>query len=195
MPGSPVLDRFIPCPDARERFETVVKAPAPAVLDVASTIDLQSLPLVRAIFRARERLMRVAPAEVPRRSDGLVAEMVSLGWGLLVDDPGHRVVLGARCQPWRGDVTFSAIRPEAFATYAEPDQVKIAWTLEVEWLGPARTRFVHETRVVATDDEARRRFLRYWRWARFGIVTIRYLMMPAVRRRAEARWAEAGHAS
>jgi hypothetical protein len=65
----------------------------------------------------------------------------------------------------------------------------------VEWLGPARTRFVHETRVVATDDEARRRFLRYWRWARFGIVTIRYLMMPAVRRRAEARWAEAGHAS
>jgi len=108
------------------------------VLDMARTIDLQSLPLVRAIFRARERLMRVAPAEVPRRADGLVAEMVSLGWGLLVDDPGHRVVLGARCQPWRGDVTFSAIRPEAFATYAEPDQVKIAWTLEVEWLGPAR---------------------------------------------------------
>jgi hypothetical protein len=41
---------------------------------------------------------------------------------------------------------------------------------------------------VATDAEARRRFRRYWRWARFGIVAIRLLILPAIRREAERRW-------
>jgi hypothetical protein len=86
-------------------------------------------------------------------------------------------------------VRFEPIAAERFATWAEPGQVKIAWTLEAEALGPARTRFAHETRAVATDAEARRRFLRYWRWARFGIVAVRLLWLPAVRRAAQRRWA------
>jgi hypothetical protein len=42
---------------------------------------------------------------------------------------------------------------------------------------------------VATDAPSRRRFMRYWRWARFGIVAIRLFMLPAVRREAELQWA------
>jgi hypothetical protein len=30
--------------------------------------------------------------------------------------------------------------------------------------------------------------MRYWRWARFGIIAIRLFMLPAVRREAERRW-------
>ena len=78
--------------------------------------------------------------------------------------------------------------PQEFAAYAEPDQVKIAWTLEAEELAPGITRFAQETRAVATDAEARAKFRRYWRWARFGIVAIRLLLLPAVRREAERRW-------
>jgi hypothetical protein len=44
---------------------------------------------------------------------------------------------------------------------------------------------------VATDAPARARFRRYWRWARFGIVSIRLLLLPAVRRAAERQWREA----
>jgi hypothetical protein len=66
--------------------------------------------------------------------------------------------------------------------------VKIAWTLEAEPLEPALTRFSHETRAVATDGEARTKFRQYWRWARFGIVSIRLLLLPAIRRAAERRW-------
>jgi hypothetical protein len=183
----PALDAYIPRPDVRERFEVVVAAPAAVVLDAAAGFDLQRLRLVRAIFRARELLMR-APAAAPRPPRGIVSETLALGWGLLARDD-RRIVVGARCQPWRGDVVFTPIAPERFADYAEPGQVTIAWTLEVEPIAPARTRFVHETRARATDPAARRRFLRYWRWARFGIIAIRVLMMPAVRREAEARWA------
>lgn len=84
------------------------------------------------------------------------------------------------------DVVFRPIPAEEFAAFQEPGLVKIAWTLEVEPLGPSRCRLTSETRVVATDAEARARFSHYWRWARFGIVLIRRLMLPAIRRQAEA---------
>ncbi|GIL06792.1 MAG: hypothetical protein BroJett031_33120 [Betaproteobacteria bacterium] len=182
------LDRFIPQPDVRERFEIVIAAPADLVMQTAVDFDMQSLPLVKAIFRLREKFMRATPA-VPRKPQGIVAETRSLGWGLLVERPGRLIVCGATCQPWLADVTFTPIAPERFASYAEPDQVKIAWTLEAEPLGPATTRFVQETRAIATDASARAKFRRYWRWARFGIVAIRLLLLPAVRRTAQRRWA------
>jgi hypothetical protein len=82
-----------------------------------------------------------------------------------------------------------AIPAGEFASYREPDQVKIAWTLEAEELSAEATRFAQETRAVATDEEARRKFRRYWRWARFGIIAIRLLLLPEIRRVAERRWA------
>jgi len=184
-----LLDRFIPRPDARERFETTIRAPAPLVMQVATGFDMQSLPAVRAIFRLREALLG-AGAVAPRRPQGILEETTGLGWGILDEQPGQAVVCGARCRPWLADVKFSAIAPQEFTGYAEADQVKIAWTLEAQEVAPGVTRFAQETRVVATDAEAREKFRRYWRWARFGIVAIRLLLLPAVRREAERRWAE-----
>ena len=157
-------------------------------MEVASNFDMQSLPLVKTIFWLREKVMR-SGRHAPRRPQGVLEEMQALGWGLLAEQRGRLVVFGARCQPWRADVTFSALHADDFAAYAEPDQVKIAWTLETDELGATLTRFAQETRAVATDEAARARFLHYWRWARFGIVSIRLLLLPAIRRAAERRWA------
>jgi hypothetical protein len=185
--GTVPLDRFIPHPDVRERFETTIRAPAHLVMDVAGQLDMQSLPAVRLIFRLRERLTRAARAE-PRTPQGILDETRALGWGRLAEHPGRFVVCGATCQPWRADVVFSAVPPHEFLAYAQPGQVKIAWTLEAAEIGPALTRFGQETRAVATDPQARIRFRRYWRWARFGIVAIRLLLLPAIRKAAERRW-------
>jgi hypothetical protein len=182
------LDRFIAQPDVRERFETTIQAPAGLVMEVAANFDMQSLPAVRAVFRLREALLG-ATRSTPRRPQGILEETRELGWGTLAEEPGRFVVCGARCQPWLANVEFSAIAPDVFAGYAEPEQVKIAWTLEAQELAPGVTRFAQETRAVATDTRSRVRFLRYWRWARFGIVAIRLLLLPAVRKAAEARWA------
>lgn len=181
------LDSFIPLPDVQERFHTTVRAPRALVMEVATGFDLQSIPLVHAIFRLRELLMRAGPA-APRKPQGILAEMRGLGWGLLQEEAGALVVCGAWCRPWEADVHFTPVPPEQFEGFALPDRVKIAWTLEMEALGPELTRFSHETRVVATDEEARRKFRGYWRWARFGIILIRILLLPAVRRKAERRW-------
>ena len=182
------LDRFILRPDVRERFEVTIRAPAGIVMAEARNFDMQSPRLVRTVFRLRERLMGASPS-APRQAQGLLAETRSLGWGLLAEEPDRLVICGAACQPWLADVKFTAISPERFAEFAGPEQVKIAWTLEAEPLAQTITRFAQETRVVATDALARARFRRYWRWARFGIIGIRLLLLPAVRRAAERRWA------
>ena len=157
-------------------------------MEVAAHFDMQSLTFIKVIFWLREKLMRASPYG-PRKPQGILEETKSLGWGLLAEQPGRLVVCGATCQPRLANVKFSPLAPGDFTAYAEPDQVKIAWTLETEEIGPATTRFAQETRAVATDEHARLKFRRYWRWARSGIITIRPLMMPAVRREAERRWA------
>jgi len=186
--GTVPLERFIPHPDVWERFETTIQAPAALVMDVAGQLDMQSLPAVRLIFGLRE-LLTGAARTVPRKPQGILEETRSLGWGLLAEQPGRFVVCGATCQPWLANVVFSAVAPDQFLSYAQPDQVKIAWTLEAAEIGPGLTRFGQETRAVATDEQARIRFRRYWRWARVGIIAIRLLMLPAIRRAAERRWA------
>jgi hypothetical protein len=102
--------------------------------------------------------MRAAPP--PRRWTGLVAETRSLGWGTLVEVPDRLHLAGAVCQPWVGNVVFTPIPPERFASYSQPDMVKIVWTLEAEPLGAERTRLATETRVEPTDLAARRKFRR-----------------------------------
>jgi hypothetical protein len=188
------LDAFIPTPDVRERRSTLVRAPAELVFDVARHFDMASLPLVQAIFRLRAKLMGARDPAAGRRRTTDVEGLLGMGWGVLAEEPGRLLVAGAVCQPWRADVVFTPIEAGRFASYAEPDGVKIAWTLEAEPLGPALTRFASETRVAATDAAARVKFLRYWRWARFGIVGIRWLLLPAIRRAAERRW-RSGRAS
>jgi hypothetical protein len=187
---SGVLDRFIPRPDARRRHEITIHAPASVVLEVAREFDMQSIGLVRAIIRLRG-VMLGARTPARRQPAGLLSEMLGMGWGRLAEEPDRFFVAGAACQPWVADVVFTTIAPESFAAFSTSDQVKIVWTLESRALGPARSRFATETRVVATDEIARAKFRRYWRLFGIGMVAIRWLLLPALRRTSERRWRSA----
>jgi hypothetical protein len=182
------LDPFIPTYDARERFQLRVRAPARLVYETAAHFDLQSVALVRAIFWLRGRLLGAGPTPSRPFATGFLAGARQLGWGVLREEPGHLFVAGAYCQPWQADVVFTPLAPTTFAPYAAPGRVKIAWTLEVEAVDAGHSLLASETRAVGTSPDAQRHFRSYWRWARFGIHTIRWLLLPAIRRRAEARY-------
>jgi hypothetical protein len=182
-----LIERFMPQADVAECHETLVRAPATVVLEVAQNFNLRSIPLVRAIFWLRAKLLGAAEPPTQLFARGLVAETTAMGWGILAERPGRELVVGSVTQPWKGNVVFTSIAPDRFLAFREPGLVKILWTLEAEPLEPALTRFRTETRVLANDEEARRKFRSYWRWARFGIVFIRLLLLPALRREAERR--------
>jgi hypothetical protein len=177
--------RFIPRPDAYDSHEVVINAPADVVFECAAKVDVGSLPIVRAIFWLRSRVIGDAP--VNRAPQGIVAETLGLGWAVLASEPRRVLVMGAATRPWEKDLTFRAIDADAFLAFAEPNLVKIAWTLEVEPLGPARSLFRTETRAYATDVYARRRFTLYWIVFSVGIHFIRWNMLREIRRQAEGR--------
>jgi hypothetical protein len=181
-----VLDAFIANPNVREQFSITVRAPASMVYKIASEFDMQSLVLVRVIFWLREKMLGSMPRARPAR--GLFAEMRALGWGCLIEREGELFVAGAVCQPWQADVVFTPISPDQFSAFSEPANVKIAWTIATTTISPGETRLTTETRAVATDATTRCRFLEYWRWARFGIIPIRWILLPAIRRESERKW-------
>jgi hypothetical protein len=186
--------RFIPHADTREDHTVDIRAPAHLVFDVARHLDLLSDPLIAGLVRLRAMAMGDRPG--PRTARGLVAETLALGQGVLCSSAGQTLVMGAVARPWTRDVTFTAVDPQEFASFAEPDLVKIVWTLEVEPRGPALTRFRTETRTKATDPDACRKFRWYWRAVSPGIRLIRWRLLRALRREAERRYrtepAEAG---
>jgi hypothetical protein len=175
------LDRLMPEYDVVEQHSIRVAAPPEVTFEAACRIDLQDSAVVRAIIRGRE-LMLGSRHEPRPRSQGLVADTKAMGWGVLAEAPGREIVMGAVTRPWEPDVTFRALPPEAFAAFREPGFVKIAWTLRADPDG-AGSIFRTETRVQATDADARRRFRRYWRRVWPGIVLIRLAALRLVRGR------------
>ena len=179
-----LLDRFMPAYDVAERHHIRVEAPAAMTLDAAKNVDLAETGIVRAIFKGRELLLRAAPAP-SARPRGLLAEVQSLGWGILAETPGREVVVGAVTKPWEPNVIFRSVPADQFAAFSEPDYVKIAWTLRADPSGEAACVFLTETRALATDGQARARFRRYWSLLSPGIVVIRRMMLRSVKAHAE----------
>ena len=151
-------------------------------------MDINRAPLVRTIFTVRTLPSRVRGHVLPGVSRSLVDETQKLGWRVLSEIPGKALVMGAYTQPWRSEVTFHGLAPGEFRAFNKPGYAKIVWTLEVEWLGPAKSRFVTRTRVATTDRYARERFRRYWAVMSPGILLIRRASLGLVKRDAEHRW-------
>ncbi len=182
-----LLDRFLPECEVLERHQTRVAAPADVTFVAAREMSLMGSPIVRAIFRGRELLMRSSAAD-ERPPQSLIDEVLSIGWGVLAQESGREIVLGAVTQPWESDVKFRALPSDEFAAFDEPGFAKIAWTIRAEPLGPATSRFYTETRVATTDADARKRFRRYWTMVSPGVRLIRRESLRLVRSDAERRY-------
>jgi hypothetical protein len=181
-----LLDRFMPRYEIVERHRIEVEAPAGVTLAVAKEQDLFRSGLVRAIVTTRRVILGGADDEAVRPR-GLLSEMLSLGWGVLADEPGREVVVGAVTRPWEANVVFRPLQPEQFAAFEEAGFVKIVWTLRADPVDGASSIFRTETRAIATDPEAREKFRRYWSLVSPGVILIRRLSLAPLKREAERR--------
>jgi hypothetical protein len=185
-PTDALLDQFMPVSEVVERHHVEVAAPAGVVFRAATEMYLERVPLVHAIFKAREWIMRGHGLSQPEVR-GFLAQMRAIGWGTLIEIAGREVVMGAATQPWKADVVFRPLPPGEFGAFQEPDFVKIAWTLRADPMGAGACVFRTETRVVTTDATARAKFRRYWALASPGIILIRWAMLRPLKNEAERR--------
>lgn len=181
-----VLDRYVPQADVTDDHSRIVEAPAEVVYDVVQEFDLDEIPLVHGLFWLRSKVLRSGAYQA--EPGGLIETTKRLGWGVLEEEKGRRIVVGAVTQPWLANPQFRAVAPERFLDFAEPGLVKIAWTFETEPEGFDRTRLRTQTRAYATDEVARKKFRAYWRKFGAGVHLIRIVGLPAIRREAERRY-------
>jgi hypothetical protein len=179
-----LLDGFMPDYEVAERHELRVAAPADVTYDAACKLDLNASPVVRAIFAGRALIMG-AKRSTDERPAPLLEKAQALGWGILAEVPGRKVVFGACTQPWHADVAFHRVDPDDFAAFDRPGYAKIVWTLEAEPVDGDSSIARTETRVATTDPESRERFRRYWAAVSPGVLLIRRQMLKAVRKEAE----------
>ncbi|HKY19898.1 MAG TPA: hypothetical protein VJM31_01650 [Vicinamibacterales bacterium] len=182
----PLLDIFMPAYDVAERHHIDVAAPAALTFGALMDMDLERSSVVRAIFKGRQLLLGADP-HTKTAGRSLVEVTKALGWVVLADMPGHEIVMGAVTRPWEPNVVFRSLPSEEFASFNEPEYVKIVWTLRADAVSQYSSIARSETRAIATDAESRRKFR--WYWARFspGIVLIREISLRLVKKEAERR--------
>jgi hypothetical protein len=170
-----------------DRCSVGIATPAHIALIAATETELEACLVIRAIFKGRQLFLRSVP-DTAIRPRGLMAEMKSLGWRVLAELPGREIVVGAVTKPWEPNPLFLGLDPDEFLTFREPGYVKIIWTLRADPVGNADSIFRTETRAVATDGIARKKFRRYWSLLSPGIMAIRRVILPTVKADAERRW-------
>ncbi|HEY7288556.1 MAG TPA: hypothetical protein VH583_01880 [Vicinamibacterales bacterium] len=179
-----LLDEFMPVFEIVERHHVCVDAPAEVTLAAAREVDFSKSAVVRAIFKGRELAMGTDPDDA-NRPRGLVPLALSLGWRVLAEIPDREIVLGAVTRPWQANVVFRSIPAGQFAAFDEPDYVKILWNLRADPNPDGNSILRTETRAVATDLSARRKFRRYWSLVSPGIVLIRLFALRLLKDDAE----------
>jgi hypothetical protein len=75
----------------------------------------------------------------------------------------REIVFGAIGRFWAGETAWLDIDADDFAAFDEPGFARIACNFSLRTYGRAATLVTYEVRTQATDEAARRAFLRYWK--------------------------------
>src|SRR5262249_37709268 len=131
-------------------------APREHVVAAAEAYRLDASPVTRLLVALRG-LGRVPPT--------LRALFTGGAFTILAETPGDEIVVGTYGRFWAIAERRNMIAPvgaEEFVAFARPGWAKAAMNFRFEAVGPQETRLVTETRVLACDEAARRRFTLYW---------------------------------
>lgn len=179
------LDEIVPVYHFSEFHETLLAAPVERVSLAVRAVTAREIRFFRTLTWIRSPRLCGAGGESilnPAAEDPILDVALRSGFLLLHESPAGEIVFGTvvccRPSPARDAPTFVALDGPGYA--------KAVMNFRWEPVDAARTRLTTETRVLATDAAARRRFAVYWRLIYPGSALIRRMWLEAVRRRAEA---------
>jgi len=176
------LDDLLPRWDFRERHARVVAAPADAVYAAVRNVTVAEMPLARGLMAARG----IVGHGLPRSDRPLLELMRSLGFAMLVDAPPSELAIGGIGPMWRPGARLRAIADaDDFRRAEHPGTVKVALGVELR-ADAGGTRLETETRILAADADAWRKFGVYWLLIRAPSGAVRHSMLGAIARRAVA---------
>ncbi|HEX9893457.1 MAG TPA: hypothetical protein VGA78_06015 [Gemmatimonadales bacterium] len=178
------LDDLVPRYQFHERHQVATVASCArayqALLNVTAgeITFFRTLTWIRRLGRPGAESILNPPADAP-----LLKVATRSGFMLLANQEDREIVLGTVVLMPPGGRRPE--NPDQFTTLSEPGYGKAALNFHWEPTGTGGCIVTTETRVFATDPEARRTFGKYWRVIYPGSALIRRMWLRAVKRRAE----------
>ena len=149
------LERIVPAPGLLEIEGVDLALPIERAWELLRHGDLARSRVVHALFAIRTIPDRLRGKSDPMRLriDDLISSDEHPGFQILADAPPHEIVVGAIGKVWEPEIEFRHVpTADAFASFEEPDFVKVAWALQLTPLGEQATRVTFELRVALTDE-------------------------------------------
>jgi hypothetical protein len=167
-----LLDHYMPEWHYRERHWVAMEAPREEVLRAARELTWREAPVARFLLAfTRNRL----------RPDGRVLDDFAMG-GDTVLALGEDEFLYGGIGSQAGPVTPEQPMHEAFRDYAEPGCTKVGFNVRY-----SDGILTTETRILATDEQTRRSFGRYWTVIRMPSGVVRLSVLGAIKRRVDGK--------
>ena len=183
LPRAPLPDRYLPAYDVGSAHSIEVDADPVQTYRAARELDLGSSLPVTVLFALRGLPHLLTGKARPSRRITLDT-MFELGFVLLEEEPPQALVLGAVGKFWRPDSELLRIAAEDFRGFDEPGYAKATMSFTTEERDNGSV-LATETRVMCTDDSARRSFSLYWRLVGPFSGYIRRILLQQIKRRAE----------
>jgi hypothetical protein len=183
-PNTSELDRVTPAFQFHERHTTTVTATPERVYRSIRDVTASEIFLFRMLTWLR-RLGRPGPESVLNAPEHLpLLDVATRTTFLMLADGPREIVVGTAVIAPPGAQRPST--PEQFAGLAARAGYALAtMNFAIEPRSDGTCGLSTETRVYATDEEARRRFAGYWRLINLGSAFIRVMWLRAIKRRAE----------
>lgn len=172
---SMLIERLMPHFDAVRVEHRIVPGDIATVYAATRRADFirawRGSAAVRVLFavrgmgeRAVSLIARREYREPPPPESMRLADMPTHGdWVLLGEDPPNEIAFGVIGRFWAGETVWAEIDATDFEAFTEPGFGKIACNFSLRPYGADRVLVTYECRTLATDETARRGFMRYWR--------------------------------
>jgi len=181
------LNDWLPEYDFREYHQRVVQASPDEVYCAIPGLDMRRSWLTISLLRLRELPGRLARRDF--RSTGFghtLEDLLALGFIILHEEPPRELVFGLVGRFWGLNPSIDKIAPDEFGSFDRPGHAKVAANFLVRPQGHGRCLVSTETRILALDAAARRRFRFYWGLIRPFSGLIRREWLRIIQQQAEA---------
>ncbi len=182
-----IIDEFLPKYNFNEIHSTRIHAPPANVYAAVRQVTAREIKLFRVLTWIRSPHFGRQPESIlaPPADDPVLDVALRSGFLLLGNAPPQETVVGTILgrTPFNGHVP----NPEDFKNFNRPGYAKAVMNFRVTPEANGGVTLTTETRVLATNERAKRRFGRYWRVIYPGSALIRVMWLKAIKARAEGR--------
>ncbi len=185
------MDDFLPAYHFHEVHALRMQASPERIFQAVKAVTAKEIKLLLFLMGVRALPALLLGRARPRgKGDRPILEVATeSGFLVLAEEANRELVLGTIGRFWKllGAEPVRIADAQEFLAFHQPGYAKVAMNFCIEDAEDRRTRVTTETRIYATDAEARKKFGLYWRIVHPGSALIRRMWLRAIQKRAEKR--------